>query len=116
MALNDLDDVQFLVREGAWELATRRCKRDALCLGLSTADVANMLLALTPKDHRKDYGAAESEFGEVQADAYSLWYDETQGIRCAPGGGSCYYIKLGVHSSDEGECCLVVSFHLDGRP
>lgn len=116
MALHDLEDIKSLVREDAWALATRTCSQNASSLGLLRADVAKMLLALMPQDHRKEYGPAASDYGEIQTDDYKLWYDDEQEVRCRSGLGNCFYIKLGVHSNDEGECCLVVSFHLDSRP
>lgn len=74
-------------------------------MGLTRAAVKDMILAITTADHRKEYGPAETDLGTIQADDYLLWYD-----------GDCYYIKLGIHTTEEGDCCLVASFHLDGAP
>lgn len=50
-----------------------------------------MLLALTTDDHRKEFGPAETEFGEIQADAYLLHYDDDAQCRCKPSDGLAYY-------------------------
>lgn len=105
MPIHDLEDVRFLIEEDAWVLATTRCRRKVEALGLTRAQVRAMLLSLTPQDHRKEYGPADTDFGQIEADDYILTFE-----------GDCYYIKLGIHGNDEGDSCLVASFHLDGAP
>ena len=114
--LHDLDEVQYLVREDAWTYATPRCRKTVQSLGLTRRLVATALLALTKEDHRSSYGPADSEFGQLLVDDYVLWFDEDEQRRCERRSGTCFYIKFGVHSSDEGLLCAVVSFHVDSRP
>ena len=116
IALHDLEDIRLLVAADAWELATRTSRGNARCLGLIRGDVAKMLAALMTQDHRKVFGPVDSDYGTIDADDYKLWYDEEQTGRGHPNQALCYYIKLGIHTTTEGDCCLVVSFHLDSRP
>lgn len=116
MTISNLEDIRYLIEEEAWVLATQKCRAEVQKLGLSSADVKQMLLALTQNDHRKDFGPAESDFGTIQADDYKLWFDEQAKTRCLPDQGCCFYIKLGIHTNNDGQCCAVVSFHLDSRP
>lgn len=105
MPLHDLDAIRALVEEDAWELATRRCRLKVQALGLTRVDVRSMLLALRPTDHRQEWGEAQTDFGALMADDYLLEYD-----------GCCFYIKLGIHTTHEGDACLVASLHLDSAP
>lgn len=116
MPIHDLEAVRYLIEEDAWELATRTCKRDVQNLGLTREGVKAILLAVSPNDHRSAVGKARSDFGEVLVDDYLLWFDEEAQARCAPRGGTFFYLKFGIHSTDEGDMCVVVSIHLDNRP
>lgn len=116
MPIHDLDAVRYLIQEDAWELATRTCKRDVQNLGLTREGVKAILLAVSPQDHRSTFGKAGSDFGDVFVDDYRLWFDEETQTRCPPRGGTFFYLKFGIHSTDEGDVCLVVSLHLDSRP
>jgi hypothetical protein len=105
MPLHDLDSIHSLVRAEAWDLATRRCRLKVQELGLTRIDVREMLLTLRPGNHRKEWGEAQTDFGVVMVDDYTLDHD-----------GCCFYIKLGIHTIDEGDACLIASFHLESAP
>ncbi len=108
-----LNDLRYLIQEDAWEYGSRTCKRDVDGLGLLRHQVKRMLLSLTTADHHKGIEDQGSDFGSINVDAYRLYYDEDREMRCAPGDGLMFYVKLGVHSDDQGDLCVVASFHLD---
>jgi hypothetical protein len=111
MPLNSLEELQDLVRQDAWHLATRRCRDSVRRLNLHPQEVQQLLLLIQTRDFRKEYGLTECDLGEVIADDYLLWYDDVQGTRCAPNKGLLLYIKLGVHTNSDGSCCAVISLH-----
>jgi hypothetical protein len=111
MPLNSLEDLQDLVRQDAWCLATRRSRDKVQSLNLRSEQVRQLLLLIQAEDFRKEYGPATCELGEVQADDYLLWYDDLQGARCAPNNGLLLYIKFGIHTDADGSCCAVISLH-----
>ena len=112
MAIHSLAVVQALVREGKFALATARCRANVQSLGLTRSVQIRMLLAITQSDHRKEFGPADTDFGEILADAYSLHYDDDRQCRCRAGDGLAYYVKFGLAKSHDGELCAVASFHL----
>ena len=71
-----------------------------------------MLLSLTAADHQKEFGPAETDYGEIHADAYLLHYDEDEQRRCRAGTGLGYYVKFGIAKNHAGKLCAVASFHL----
>jgi len=114
--VHSLDEIRYLLSEDAWYLATRKCRDNVVSLGLLGTDVKDMLLALTQADFRSEFGKCDSDFGEVEADDYLLWFDEDRKIRCRPYAGQGFYIKLAIHTTAEGACCLIISLHAEGRP
>jgi Motility quorum-sensing regulator, toxin of MqsA len=117
VAYYDLNDIRYLVKEDAWDYATNGCRRDVESLGLTRAQVASLLLALDKeKDFRKEFGTASTDFGDVLADDYVIWFDEDSLARCRPYLGTCFYVKVAIHSEKDGDACLVISLHLDSRP
>ena len=112
MAIHSLKTVQSLVRAGKFVLATQRCRANVQSLGLIRSAQVRMLLAVTIADHQKEFGPSDSEFGEIQADAYLLYYDDDNQCRCKPRDGVAYYLKFGIVTGGDGELCAVASFHL----
>lgn len=116
--IHHLGDLLQLIEEDAWQLATRKSRGHVQALGLDRAQVATMLLSLREADFRRPWHeGVTTEFGHIPADDYKLFFDDEKQMRCTPGVASaCYYIKLAIYSDEEGDCCLIASFHLDGRP
>jgi len=116
MAIHSLQAAQTLIQNDSWQYATHQCRKDVQRLGLTRDVVAAMILSLTENDHRKEFGLCDTELGEIAADDYLLWFDDAQMTRTRRNMGDCFYIKFGIHVDDNGTSCLIVSFHLDGRP
>jgi hypothetical protein len=101
-----LQDLRALIQEDAWELGTRTCRRDVTNLDWDRQTTAECLLSITEADFRGTWpGTAATDFGDIEADVYKVHFDE-----------AFLYVKLGIHTNDEGDACLVASLHLDGRP
>lgn len=96
-----LTEIQELVANGNYLLGTRRCELDTQNLGLTLADVGQLLLNLTPDDFNKEFGCCSTHFGDIITDVYFLSHE-----------GDEYYIKLGLLTSEDGSTCVLVSFHL----
>lgn len=112
-----LADLQAMVRQGAWALVNERARVRALALDYSMDQVAKALLALHGDDFRKSIPDCKSDFGLLHCDAYELWFDESAGQRGTQAQGRRgeavqLYMKLALHTTAEGSCCAVVSFHL----
>ena len=114
MPTYSLADVHYLVREGAYAFVTPKSRADVRSLGLTQADAAQLLLLLDEaRDFRKVFPInCRHELGESMCDDYLLWVDFSTMQRCSPDMGEKLYIKLAIDSHpDDGEACLVISFH-----
>lgn len=100
MAIHPLEDIHALVTADAWHLGTRTCRDKVRDIGMTRQDVAACLLSLTAADFQREFGDATTDFGVVQADAYSVEFD-----------GLWLYVKFGVHSNENGDQCVIASFH-----
>jgi hypothetical protein len=85
-------------------------------LGWTRGEVEALLLALQPEDFRKEFGQATTDFGDVFADDYRIWFDDGSFTRCQPLAGMRFYVKVGITKLRDADTCLVISLHLDGRP
>ena len=104
-----LEDVRFLLDEGACEFATFKCRRDVYELDLTGADAQEIVRLLQPADFRKSFGNCSTDFGDVDGDDYILWCDLARKTRVAAGQGTKLYIKLAIHTNPD--ACLIISFH-----
>lgn len=123
MPKNSLEDIKYLVEQDAWVYATRSCAKEVLELGLTQEQAKNIILALRPQplreggDFVKEWkGKATTDFGDIDADVYYIWFNEEEQRRCRPYMGQRFYVKLGIHTDVDGDVCLVVSLHLENRP
>ena len=114
--LHDLLDVKRLIEADAWDYATRRCQQDVASLDLRRDQVRELLMLLEPGNFRKVFGPCQTDFGTRNADDYVLWCNLTTLQRCRREQGDRLYIKLCVDTHPEdGDACLLISFHLSGR-
>ena len=114
--LHDLLDVKRLIEADAWDYATRKCQQDVASLNLLREQVREVLLLLEPANFRKVFGPCLTDFGTCNADDYVLWCNLTTLQRCRREQGDRLYIKLCVDTHPEdGDACLLISFHLSGR-
>jgi hypothetical protein len=110
MPIHSLKNVQRLIRAEAWAIGTPKCRAEIAEQGLSQAEAVAMILLLTRSDHTGERPGMDSDFGPINADQYILCVDE-DGNRCQRGDGTPHYMKFGIDTNDEGDACVVVSFH-----
>jgi hypothetical protein len=115
MPLYSLKAVQRLIRADAWAIGTEKCRNDIASLDMTQAQAVAMVLLLTRGDHTGERPGMKTDFGLVDADQYILCVDE-KGARCKKGDGQPFYIKIGIDSDDDGDACVVVSFHEPDYP
>jgi hypothetical protein len=111
MALYDLKLAQQLVVDGSWDYATERCRNDVRALGLVSGQVERIVRALTGSDFRKEFGPCKTNWGLVQADDYTIQYDDVAMARCGQSQGLDLYIKFAVYTDPSGQSLLLISFH-----
>jgi hypothetical protein len=112
MARYVLSDLLDLVRAGLWEYATPRARTKATELGYGREQVESILCGLEEGDFRKEFGVCKTDFDELYADDFRLWWDEDGWRRCAPNRGVLFYIKLASYEGPAGKLCAVISFGL----
>ena len=88
------------MRVNAWDFGTRNSFEKARSYGMTRDDVAGCLLALTARNFQKEFGEAETSYGTLMMDAYVIEYDDLW-----------LYLKFGVHVNDDGQLCVIASFH-----
>jgi hypothetical protein len=111
MSTYSLSELLELVEQDAWEMVTERCRRDVLEMGLSRAQVKQILMQLKSSDFRKAQPQMYTDWGDVDADDFKMWCDLDDCVRCERGEGVELYIKMGEHTDDDGSACALISFH-----
>jgi hypothetical protein len=107
-----LADLQFLVQEDAYTLATEKCKRNVRGLGLTDEQAAGLVLQFQPHHFDRVYPyLCKNDFGKHHADEYLVWVDLATLSVTQPGQGVKLYVKLAVDANADGEACLLISFH-----
>lgn len=117
MALCDLNELKDLIGRGEWTYASESCKRRVREYDLQDEDVVRMVLALSPVpiaqggNFRKEFGAAQTNFGILASDDYRIWYDEQLHQLCRANRGLLFYVKLALYTADEEKLCVIVAIH-----
>jgi hypothetical protein len=112
MPYHALNDVKDLIRAGSWRLATQDCRDDVRALGFTAQQAVNLILRLGAHESGNSRPDCATDFGIFDADAYTLWCDTTSATKCRPQQGEKIYIKLAIrHDAQQGDDCLIVSFH-----
>lgn len=110
MPNHSLKNIKRLIGVDAWAVGTNSCRTDIAELGITQKQAVAMVLLLTRSDFDAMRPGMTTDFGNIDADQYLLFVDES-GKRCKKGAGTPYYIKLGVKVVPNGDFCVVVSFH-----
>ena len=114
----NLSDVHRLAASGCVIVVNRRARNNLLELQWEISRLLVFLQCLKAKHFRGDRAQLSAFDGRrtVDADKYSLRFDEESETATTDQNCCEFFVELAVEVQPGGASLLIVSFHLDGQP